>query len=212
VAHPPGWWVFVSAQPTNTDLDASDGWFAGFSELAGLDLPAMSAQTAQQVRDRLVSRDFDAWSRGAPGRSPTLLSGRSRRGCMFRRRQHHDRSIIQVNWPTTPLAGSTSVRRSISRLRQCEELTDARLVGWSYGGMIIPGMADRVPEQLARLVYLDASVPVDGENGYDAELASEGVCAGDRAAARPRACPATVSWIPMWRASAMARCGFDNQE
>ena len=30
--------------------------------MPGLDLPAMSAQTARQVRDRLVSRDFDAWS------------------------------------------------------------------------------------------------------------------------------------------------------
>ncbi len=53
-----GW--FVSTQLTHTDL--ATGSFAGFGESVGLDLPAMSAQTAQQVRDRLVSRDFDAWS------------------------------------------------------------------------------------------------------------------------------------------------------
>lgn len=64
-----------------------------------------------------------------------------------------------------------------------EEMTAVTLVGWSYGGMIITGVADRVPERLARLVYLDASVPVDGENSYDVDLASEEVQAGDRAAA-----------------------------
>ena len=48
-----------------------------------------------------------------------------------------------------------------------EELTDVTLVGWSYGGMIITGVAERVPERLAQLVYLDANVPADGENSYE---------------------------------------------
>ena len=64
-----------------------------------------------------------------------------------------------------------------------EGLTAVTLVGWSYGGMIITGVADRVPERLARVVYLDASVPVDGENSYDADLVSEEARASDRAAA-----------------------------
>ncbi|HVI35180.1 MAG TPA: alpha/beta fold hydrolase, partial [Gaiellales bacterium] len=64
-----------------------------------------------------------------------------------------------------------------------EDLTEVTLVGWSYGGMIITGVAGRVPERLAQLVYLDALVPADGENGYDAERSSEEVRAGDRAAA-----------------------------
>jgi pimeloyl-ACP methyl ester carboxylesterase len=38
-----------------------------------------------------------------------------------------------------------------------EELTDVSLVGWSFGGMVIAGVADRVPERLERLVYLDAA-------------------------------------------------------
>src|SRR6476620_4249116 len=45
-----------------------------------------------------------------------------------------------------------------------EELRDVTLVGWSYGGMIITGVAERVPERLAQLVYLDALVPADGED------------------------------------------------
>lgn len=70
-----------------------------------------------------------------------------------------------------------------------EELTDVTLVGWSYGGMIITGVAERVPERLARLVYLDALLPADGENAYDAELSSEEVRAADRAAAEAAGMP-----------------------
>lgn len=66
---------------------------------------------------------------------------------------------------------------------QFEELTDVTLVGWSYGGMIITGVAEQAPERLAALVYLDATVPTNGENAYDAELISDDARAADLAAA-----------------------------
>ena len=44
-----------------------------------------------------------------------------------------------------------------------EDLHDVVLVGHSYGGMVITGVADRAPERLAHLVYLDAAVPADGQ-------------------------------------------------
>jgi pimeloyl-ACP methyl ester carboxylesterase len=44
------------------------------------------------------------------------------------------------------------------------DVSDAVLVGHSYGGMVITGVADRVPERVAALVYLDALVPHDGES------------------------------------------------
>jgi pimeloyl-ACP methyl ester carboxylesterase len=71
----------------------------------------------------------------------------------------------------------------VVNLLEVEELSDVTLVGWSYGGMIITGVAERVPERLARLVYLDALVPVDGENSYDAEGSTEEVRAADRSSA-----------------------------
>ena len=40
-----------------------------------------------------------------------------------------------------------------------EDLEGVILVGNSSGGMVITGVADRVPERLAQLVYLDAFVP-----------------------------------------------------
>lgn len=45
-----------------------------------------------------------------------------------------------------------------------EDLHDIILVGHSYGGMVISGVADRVPDRIRRLVYLDAMVPNDGES------------------------------------------------
>jgi pimeloyl-ACP methyl ester carboxylesterase len=43
-------------------------------------------------------------------------------------------------------------------------VSDAVLVGHSYGGMVITAVADRIPQQVDSLVYLDAFVPRDGES------------------------------------------------
>ncbi|HLZ27274.1 MAG TPA: alpha/beta fold hydrolase [Chloroflexota bacterium] len=48
-----------------------------------------------------------------------------------------------------------------------EDLTDVILVGHSYGGNVITGVADRVPERLQQLVYLDAATPGDGQSSAD---------------------------------------------
>jgi pimeloyl-ACP methyl ester carboxylesterase len=50
---------------------------------------------------------------------------------------------------------------------RCEDLRDVVLVGHSYGGMVITGVADRCGDRLAQLVYLDADVPLDGESELD---------------------------------------------
>jgi pimeloyl-ACP methyl ester carboxylesterase len=49
----------------------------------------------------------------------------------------------------------------------CEDLHDLVLVGHSYGGMVATGVADRVPERIAKLVYLDAFVPESGQSLFD---------------------------------------------
>lgn len=41
------------------------------------------------------------------------------------------------------------------------------LVGHSYGGMVIAGVADRIPERVDSLVFIDAVVPRDGESCWD---------------------------------------------
>jgi pimeloyl-ACP methyl ester carboxylesterase len=49
-----------------------------------------------------------------------------------------------------------------------ENLRDIVLVGHSYGGMVITGVADRVPERIKKLIYLDAFLPNDGESVFTA--------------------------------------------
>lgn len=50
----------------------------------------------------------------------------------------------------------------IVNLLAFEELTDLILVGHSYAGSVIAGVADRVPARLARLIYLDTAPLPDG--------------------------------------------------
>jgi pimeloyl-ACP methyl ester carboxylesterase len=45
-----------------------------------------------------------------------------------------------------------------------EDLHDAILVGHSYGGMVITGVADRALSRVGHLVYLDAAHPADGDS------------------------------------------------
>ena len=48
-----------------------------------------------------------------------------------------------------------------------EDLHDIVLTGHSYGGMVITGVMDRVPERIKHVVFLDAAVPEDGKSLWD---------------------------------------------
>lgn len=48
-----------------------------------------------------------------------------------------------------------------------EDLKDIVLTGHSYGGMVITGVMDRVPERIKHVVFLDAAVPDDGMSIWD---------------------------------------------
>ena len=45
-----------------------------------------------------------------------------------------------------------------------DDLHDVVLVGHSYGGMVITGVVDRIPDRIKRVVYLDALLPDSGES------------------------------------------------
>src|SRR5258708_21984384 len=47
------------------------------------------------------------------------------------------------------------------------DLTDIRLVGHSYAGMVISGVADRLEKRPRRLVYINAFVPLKGQSLND---------------------------------------------
>jgi pimeloyl-ACP methyl ester carboxylesterase len=51
----------------------------------------------------------------------------------------------------------------VLNLIRWEELSDVILCGHSYGGCVISGVADRIPDRIGALVYLDAFVLESGE-------------------------------------------------
>jgi pimeloyl-ACP methyl ester carboxylesterase len=64
----------------------------------------------------------------------------------------------------TPDVGLSTHINDVVNMILFEDLHDVILVGHSYGGMVITGVADRVPDRIRRLVYLDAFAPNDGES------------------------------------------------
>jgi pimeloyl-ACP methyl ester carboxylesterase len=54
--------------------------------------------------------------------------------------------------------------RDVCGCIEWEELNDVILVGHSYGGMVITGVADRMAGRIRALVYLDAFLPEHGDS------------------------------------------------
>jgi pimeloyl-ACP methyl ester carboxylesterase len=55
----------------------------------------------------------------------------------------------------------------VLELLSVEDLSEVILCAHSYGGMVATGVADRAPERLAALVYLDAFAPEDSQAWWD---------------------------------------------
>ena len=87
------------------------------------------------------------------------------------------RALLQDHLTYAPSLTGLGERRHLARsdidldthiedivsLLEMEDLRDVVLLGHSYGGMVITGAADRAPQRIRRLVYLDAFVPEDGK-------------------------------------------------
>jgi pimeloyl-ACP methyl ester carboxylesterase len=65
---------------------------------------------------------------------------------------------------SSPDVGLSTHIEDIVNLILWENLHEVVLVGHSYGGMVITGVADRVPDRIKRLIYLDAFLPENGES------------------------------------------------
>jgi pimeloyl-ACP methyl ester carboxylesterase len=63
----------------------------------------------------------------------------------------------------TPQVGLDTHIMDVAAVLEYEDLTDVVLVGHSYGGMVIAGVAQQAAARLAALVYLDAFLPENGK-------------------------------------------------
>ena len=55
----------------------------------------------------------------------------------------------------------------VAAVLEFEDLKDVTLLGHSYGGMVATGVADKAAGRIARIVYIDAFAPKDGESLFD---------------------------------------------
>jgi len=65
-----------------------------------------------------------------------------------------------LNSPSVNL--STQINDIVNEIRW-KDLENVVLVGHSYGGMVITGVAEQVASKIASIVYLDAFIPEDGQ-------------------------------------------------
>ncbi|MFD9209204.1 alpha/beta fold hydrolase [Streptomyces sioyaensis] len=66
-----------------------------------------------------------------------------------------------------PQVGLSTHVQDIVALLETYDARDVVLVGHSYAGQVITGVADRVPERLAKRIHLDAFVGNDGDAAID---------------------------------------------
>ena len=98
-----------------------------------------------------------------------------------------------------------------------EDLHEVVLIGHSYGGMVATGVADRAPDRVARLIYLDAFVPTNGQALVDLVPPAErqrlldSVKAGDGWRVTPNPTPPDTSpedleWVAKHRMPQSVKC------
>jgi pimeloyl-ACP methyl ester carboxylesterase len=68
---------------------------------------------------------------------------------------------------SSPEINLTTHIDDVANLIIFEELDQVVLVGHSYGGMVITGVMDRLPEKIKQVFFLDAFVPADGMAAVD---------------------------------------------
>ena len=91
------------------------------------------------------------------------------------------------------------------------------LIGHSYGGMVATGVADRAPDRIAQLIYLDAFVPSHGQTLIDLLPSDErqrlldSIRTGDGWRVTPNPIPPDTTsedaeWIAKFRMPQSAKC------
>lgn len=71
--------------------------------------------------------------------------------------------------PSLPDPASSTLAEfidQVSKFLESEALESIVLVGQSSGALVITGVADKMPERIARLIYVDSSVPIVGKSLY----------------------------------------------
>lgn len=68
--------------------------------------------------------------------------------------------------PPDSIGLSTQINDVVGEIRW-KDLSGIVLVGHSYGGMVITGVAEQLRDRISAIVYLDAFLPADGQSLFD---------------------------------------------
>jgi pimeloyl-ACP methyl ester carboxylesterase len=61
----------------------------------------------------------------------------------------------------------------VTQVLEYENFNEVIIVGHSYVGLVIDGVAEKVPDRIRHLVYLDAYIPQDNKSAFDIVFGSE---------------------------------------
>ena len=76
-------------------------------------------------------------------------------------------SGLDADAPTSARVNLDTHIDDVIRVTEEQHLDEVVLVGWSYGGMVITGAADRLAAKVQKLIYLDAQLPKPGQREWD---------------------------------------------
>lgn len=75
----------------------------------------------------------------------------------------------KVFTPSMTSVTKATLQQNISEICECIQSNDLEniiLVGHSYGGMVITGVADKLPDKISYMIYVDSVVPENGKSLY----------------------------------------------
>ena len=79
-------------------------------------------------------------------------------------------TLLGMNGYNDPFSKSTSLNSHIKQIENYiinKKLKDIILVGHSYAGMVITGVANKIPNLISKLIYLDAFIPKNNQSLFD---------------------------------------------
>ncbi|HXE80562.1 MAG TPA: alpha/beta hydrolase [Vicinamibacterales bacterium] len=127
---------------------------------AGPSMPAFAQEAAKPPAGSTIVLVHGAWGGGwAFRRVEALLRERGHR--VYRPTLTGQGERVHL---ASPGIGLETHIQDVVNVILFEDLRDIVLVGHSYGGMVVTGVADRVADRVRKLVYVDAFVPGDGDS------------------------------------------------
>jgi pimeloyl-ACP methyl ester carboxylesterase len=115
----------------------------------------------------ISTETWNRLTRGSPVQTPNgTMGGEIWDGTVSALTAHHHR-VYAPALHDEHFSTLTDHILQVSTVITEQDLWNVILVGHSYGGMIITGVAGRMPERIRHLVYIDAALPDPGQSLFD---------------------------------------------